>query len=205
MQYPKLSCQLDQRSKVCGDDKKEIRKLHKQGLSLSKIGEMFNLSKTQVYWISNKKAYDKQKKDMRERIKQYPQPSKAKVKEYYHKKMERIKKDPEYYEKIKKYRSFLSKKYRPQARERVRERYRTEPEFRKKMYEKGKNWQKNNPEKVKEYAKKYQLKNKKKIQLRHREYQKRPYVIAKRRTKKAIRKRAEYDKKRYYNPNVEKS
>jgi len=110
MQYPKMSCQLDQRTKVCGDDRKEIRKLRKKGLSLSKIGEMFNLSGVSVHWITNTNAYDKLKKEMRKRSRESTPPSKEKAKEYYHKKMERIKTDPEYYKKLIRYRSLLGKK-----------------------------------------------------------------------------------------------
>jgi len=44
--------------------------------------------------------------------------------------------------------------------------------------------------------KKYRLKNRKKILLHQREYQKQPSVITKRHGKKARREKAEYDKQR---------
>jgi len=59
MKYPKLSCELDRRRKICPDDLKLLKKLRRTGLSYQKIGDETKFHPSTIYYQLNPKYYKK--------------------------------------------------------------------------------------------------------------------------------------------------
>lgn len=60
LKYPRLSCSMDKRKKICDSDVKKILKLHKNGMMIKDIAKKFNVSYNTILRKVNPKFYQEQ-------------------------------------------------------------------------------------------------------------------------------------------------
>lgn len=104
MEYPKLSCSNDKRKKICDSDKKEIIQVYKKTHKVKPLAKKFNVHRSTIYSIVN------------------PEPFKKRNKSRWQKDKQRMKNDNKFKEKIRTY-----------IQEWHKNRYDTDPKFRKYM------------------------------------------------------------------------
>ena len=59
--YPRMSCEMNRRKKICNDDEKIIQKLYSQGTKLIEIAKKFNVNISTIYIHTHPKALKKQR------------------------------------------------------------------------------------------------------------------------------------------------
>lgn len=64
--YPRLSCKLDTRIKICDNDIKKIFKLDTKGIKISSIAKKFNVTYQTIKCILDPDFYEEQKKRISE-------------------------------------------------------------------------------------------------------------------------------------------
>jgi len=69
LEYPRISCSVDKRKKICVDKKKQILEYRKQGLSYVKIAKIMNVSQNTVLYHANPQYAENVRKLQRKAMK----------------------------------------------------------------------------------------------------------------------------------------